>query len=108
MKGGFSNELKELREKLISFASLVELELDFSEEDVEFADRKELYHLVNELSSHVSSLIESFKLGNAIKNGVQTVIIGRPNAGKSTLLNGLLNEQRAFSLKYTREPLETP
>ncbi|MDG2370167.1 MAG: tRNA uridine-5-carboxymethylaminomethyl(34) synthesis GTPase MnmE [Flavobacteriales bacterium] len=96
MKGGFSNELKELREKLISFASLVELELDFSEEDVEFADRKELYHLVNELSTHVSRLIESFKLGNAIKNGVQTVIIGRPNAGKSTLLNGLLNEKRAL------------
>ncbi|MEC8967777.1 MAG: tRNA uridine-5-carboxymethylaminomethyl(34) synthesis GTPase MnmE [Bacteroidota bacterium] len=96
MKGGFSNELKALREKLIHFASLVELELDFSEEDVEFADRKELYSLINELSEHVGNLIESFKLGNAIKNGVQTVIIGRPNAGKSTLLNGLLNEQRAI------------
>ena len=96
MKGGFSNELKALREKLIHFASLVELELDFSEEDVEFADRKELYSLISELSEHVGNLIESFKLGNAIKNGVQTVIIGRPNAGKSTLLNGLLNEQRAI------------
>ena len=96
LKGGFSNELKTLREKLIHFASLVELELDFSEEDVEFADRKELYVLINELSEHVENLIESFKLGNAIKNGVQTVIIGRPNAGKSTLLNGLLNEQRAI------------
>ncbi|MBG14960.1 MAG: tRNA uridine-5-carboxymethylaminomethyl(34) synthesis GTPase MnmE [Crocinitomicaceae bacterium] len=96
MKGGFSNELKALREKLIHFASLVELELDFSEEDVEFADRKELYSLISELSEHVGNLIESFTLGNAIKNGVQTVIIGRPNAGKSTLLNGLLNEQRAI------------
>ena len=96
MKGGFSNELKDLRGKLIHFASLVELELDFAEEDVEFADRKELYKLIEELAEHVKRLIESFKLGNVIKNGVQTVIIGRPNAGKSTLLNGLLNEQRAL------------
>ena len=96
MKGGFSNELKDLRGNLIHFASLVELELDFAEEDVEFADRKELYKLIEELAAHVKRLIESFKLGNVIKNGIQTVIIGRPNAGKSTLLNGLLNEQRAL------------
>ena len=96
MKGGFSSELKTLREQLIHFASLVELELDFSEEDIEFADRKELYELVDKLIAHVGKLKESFQLGNAIKNGVQTVIAGRPNAGKSTLLNSLLNEERAL------------
>ena len=96
MKGGFSSELQSLREQLIHFASLVELELDFSEEDVEFADRKELYELVDKLIAHVGKLKESFQLGNAIKNGVQTVIAGRPNAGKSTLLNSLLNEERAL------------
>ena len=96
MKGGFSSELKTLREQLIHFASLVELELDFSEEDVEFADRKELYNLIDQLITHVGKLKESFQLGNAIKNGVQTVIAGRPNAGKSTLLNSLLNEERAL------------
>tara|TARA_B100001093_G_scaffold392975_1_gene379565 strand:+ start:2647 stop:4008 length:1362 start_codon:yes stop_codon:yes gene_type:complete len=96
MKGGFSDELKSLREKLISFASLVELELDFAEEDVEFADRKQLNELVKKLVSHVNQLKNSFKYGNAIKNGVETVIVGRPNAGKSTLLNGLLNEDRAL------------
>ena len=96
MKGGFSSELQSLREQLIHFASLVELELDFSEEDVEFADRKELYNLIDQLITHVGKLKESFQLGNAIKNGVQTVIAGRPNAGKSTLLNSLLNEERAL------------
>ena len=96
MKGGFSSELQSLREQLIHFASLVELELDFSEEDVEFADRKELYNLIDQLIIHVGKLKESFHLGNAIKNGVQTVIAGRPNAGKSTLLNSLLNEERAL------------
>ena len=96
MRGGFSNELKFLREKLISFASLVELELDFGEEDVEFADRKQLNELVDKLVSHVSQLKNSFKYGNAIKNGVETVIVGRPNAGKSTLLNSLLNDDRAL------------
>ena len=85
MRGGFSSELKELREKMIHFASLVELELDFSEEDVEFADRTELTNLVNDVTAYVGKLKDSFKLGNAIKNGVQTVIAGRPNAGKSTL-----------------------
>lgn len=96
MKGGVSNELKQLRGKLIEFASLVELELDFAEEDVEFADRKQLNELVDLLNNHINQLKESFKYGNAIKNGVETVIAGRPNAGKSTLLNSLLNEQRAL------------
>lgn len=96
MKGGFSSELKILREKLIEFASLVELELDFAEEDVEFADRNQLNTLVANLTNHIGNLKTSFKYGNAIKNGVQTVIAGRPNAGKSTLLNKLLKEERAI------------
>ena len=96
MKGGFSSELKILREKLIEFASLVELELDFAEEDVEFADRNQLNTLVANLNNHIGNLKTSFKYGNAIKNGVQTVIAGRPNAGKSTLLNKLLKEERAI------------
>lgn len=96
MKGGFSSELKILREKLIEFASLVELELDFAEEDVEFADRNQLNTLVANLTNHIVNLKSSFKYGNAIKNGVQTVIAGRPNAGKSTLLNKLLKEERAI------------
>ena len=109
MRGGFSNDLKVLREKLIHFASMIELELDFSEEDVEFADRTELHKLVSEVIEHVNKLAQSFKLGNAIKNGVQTVIVGRPNAGKSTLLNGLLNEERAIVSDIpgtTRDTLE--
>ncbi|MDG2343938.1 MAG: tRNA uridine-5-carboxymethylaminomethyl(34) synthesis GTPase MnmE [Flavobacteriales bacterium] len=96
MKGGFTKELNQLRASLIEFASLVELELDFSEEDVEFADRTQLKSLIDKLSIHLNDLIESFKYGNAIKNGVQTALIGMPNAGKSTLLNGLLNENRAI------------
>ncbi len=96
LRGGFSNELKELREKLIHFASLVELELDFAEEDVEFADRKELLALVREVKAYIKKLISSFSLGNAIKNGVPVAFVGRPNAGKSTVLNALLNEERAI------------
>jgi len=96
IRGGFSSELKVLREELIKFSSLIELELDFSEEDVEFADRKQLKALIATLSRSIKQLILSFKLGNVIKNGVQVAIIGKPNAGKSTLLNALLNEERAI------------
>ena len=96
MRGGFSTDLKELREQLIKFSALIELELDFSQEDVAFADRKELTSLVQQLIFENQKLLQSFKLGNAIKNGVQVAIIGKPNAGKSTLLNTLLNENRAI------------
>jgi tRNA modification GTPase len=96
LRGGFSNELKSLREELIKLAALVELELDFSEEDVEFVDRKDLRTLVDRIYFYSNSLLDSFKLGNVIKNGVSVAIIGKPNAGKSTLLNALLNEERAI------------
>jgi tRNA modification GTPase len=96
LRGGFSNELKSLREQLIHFASLVELELDFAEEDVEFADRTELKSLVSEVLTYIRRLANSFELGNAIKNGVPVAIVGAPNTGKSTLLNNLLGEERAI------------
>ncbi|HEY6505798.1 MAG TPA: tRNA uridine-5-carboxymethylaminomethyl(34) synthesis GTPase MnmE, partial [Chitinophagaceae bacterium] len=96
MRGGFSTRLKELRERLIRFSALIELELDFSQEDVEFADRKQFYELINEIQQTTTQLIASFRLGNVIKNGVSVAIIGKPNAGKSTLLNVLLNEDRAI------------
>jgi tRNA modification GTPase len=96
LRGRFSNELKNLREELIHFASLVELELDFAEEDVEFADRSELLQLVTKVMLYLKKLIRSFELGNALKNGVPVAIIGAPNTGKSTLLNQLLGEDRAI------------
>ncbi len=96
MRGGFSSDLLQLREALISFSALIELELDFSQEDVEFADRTQFKLLIAQLKHTTDTLIHSFKLGNVIKNGVQVAIIGKPNAGKSTLLNTLLNENRAI------------
>ncbi len=96
MRGGFSEILKQLRENLIQFSALIELELDFSQEDVEFADRTKFYELINDALKVTADLLRSFQLGNVIKNGVSVAIIGKPNAGKSTLLNALLNENRAI------------
>lgn len=96
MRGGIANELKELRGQLLDFAALIELELDFSGEDVEFADRTKFVELVNKISSVLKRLIDSFAFGNAMKNGIPVAIIGEPNVGKSTLLNALLNEEKAI------------
>lgn len=96
MRGGFSKELAELRSKLLNFTSMIELELDFSEEDVEFADRAALHQLADGIESVITRLVNSFSVGNAIKNGVPVAIIGETNAGKSTLLNVLLNEDKAI------------
>jgi tRNA modification GTPase len=96
LRGGFSNKLQELRTKLIDFASLIELELDFSEEDVEFADKKQFETLLTAIKEELEKLVQSFKLGNVIKNGISVAILGAPNVGKSTLLNTLLNEDKAI------------
>ncbi|MCR9225893.1 MAG: tRNA uridine-5-carboxymethylaminomethyl(34) synthesis GTPase MnmE [Flavobacteriaceae bacterium] len=96
MRGGFSNEIQELRQELLNFASLIELELDFSQEDVEFADRTQFNELLSRISTVLKRLIDSFALGNVIKNGIPVAIVGQPNVGKSTLLNVLLNEERAI------------
>ena len=96
MRGGFSSEINSLRKQLIKFASLIELELDFSTEDVEFANRNDLDILLNELKLVLRKLIDSFALGNVLKNGIPVAIVGEPNVGKSTLLNSLLNEERAI------------
>ena len=109
IRGGFSQQLKELRERLIRFSALIELELDFSQEDVEFADRIQLHQLIDEVDGVTTLLIYSFQLGNVIRNGVSVAIIGKPNAGKSTLLNALLNEERAIVSEIpgtTRDTIE--
>jgi len=96
MRGGFSTEIQNLRQQLLNFASLIELELDFAEEDVEFADRTEFKNLISKISTVLKRLIDSFSVGNVLKNGIPVAIVGEPNVGKSTLLNALLNEEKAI------------
>ena len=109
MRGKFSDVIRDLREQLINFASLIELELDFSEEDVEFADRGELIKVLNKLDPEIENLIKSFSVGNVIKKGIPVAIVGKPNVGKSTLLNAILNEERAIVSEIpgtTRDTIE--
>jgi len=96
MRGGFSRKIAELRQELIGFASLIELELDFSEEDVEFADRDRFFELLSKIKTEISGLVKSFSVGNVLKNGIPVAIIGKPNVGKSTLLNTILQEEKAI------------
>ena len=109
MRGGFSSEIALLREQLLNFASLIELELDFAEDDVEFADRKQFQELISKISNVLKRLIDSFALGNVFKNGIPIAIVGEPNVGKSTLLNALLNEEKAIVSEIpgtTRDAIE--